>query len=381
MKISLRAFTVTVIATALVTLRLAAQTVPAVPPATAPVVVVPVPTNAPAPVNVALPPVAKTNAATKAKAPAKKAVVAKKPAPKVAAKVEAAPEPVLNPEAATSKQDNVNVRGQASIGSEVITHLKKGEPLTVLETITIKKPKTDEPAHWYRIALPPHVSVWVHSSYVDTNTAIIKARKLNLRGGPGENYSVVGHLQKGDSVKPTDAKGEWLKIATPTNAFGFVAAHLLERAPMTIAVVPTTPKTPEVAVVPVTTETVATNTTPAVAEAVPVPPVTPPSAPVTTPAVTAPPVTPAVEAPIEKVKKIVSREGFLKGSVSIQAPSYFELRALDTGKTINYVFSSSTNLVLKQYKGQRVVVTGEELLDERWQHTPVIIVDALELVP
>ena len=77
----------------------------------------------------------------------------------------------------------------------------------------------------------------------------------------------------------------------------------------------------------------------------------------------------------------MSREGFLKGSVSIQAPSYFELRALDTGKTINYVFSSSTNLVLKQYKGQRVVVTGEELLDERWQHTPVIIVDALELVP
>ena len=77
----------------------------------------------------------------------------------------------------------------------------------------------------------------------------------------------------------------------------------------------------------------------------------------------------------------MTREGFLKGSVSIQAPTYFELRSLDTGKTIEYIFSPSTNLVLKEFKGQRVIVTGEELLDERWQNTPVIIVDTLQTVP
>jgi hypothetical protein len=87
------------------------------------------------------------------------------------------------------------------------------------------------------------------------------------------------------------------------------------------------------------------------------------------------------EAPIEKVKKIVSREGILKGSVSIQAPTYYELRSLDTGKTIDYVFSPSTNLLLKEFKGKRIIVTGEELLDERWQNTPVLVVDALQTVP
>jgi hypothetical protein len=71
----------------------------------------------------------------------------------------------------------------------------------------------------------------------------------------------------------------------------------------------------------------------------------------------------------------------LKGSVSIQAPTYFELRALDTGRTIDYVYSPSTNLVLKDFKGKRIIVTGEELLDERWQNTPVIVVDALQTVP
>ena len=71
----------------------------------------------------------------------------------------------------------------------------------------------------------------------------------------------------------------------------------------------------------------------------------------------------------------------MKGSFSIQAPTYFELRSLYTGKTINYVFSPSTKLLLKDYKGLRIIVTGEELLDERWQHTPVLIVDDLQVVP
>ena len=76
---------------------------------------------------------------------------------------------------------------------------------------------------------------------------------------------------------------------------------------------------------------------------------------------------------------MVSREGILKNSASIQAPAYFELRSLDTGKTINYLFSS--NVVLRQYKGLRIIVTGEEVLDERWQHTPVLMVDELQTVP
>jgi len=94
-----------------------------------------------------------------------------------------------------------------------------------------------------------------------------------------------------------------------------------------------------------------------------------------------PPAEPAVTAPIETVRKVVSREGIIRGSVSIQAPTYFELRSLDTGKTIDYVYSPSTNLVLKFYKGHRVVVTGEELLDERWPNTPVLVIDALQTVP
>jgi hypothetical protein len=30
---------------------------------------------------------------------------------------------------------------------------------------------------------------------------------------------------------------------------------------------------------------------------------------------------------------------------------------------------------------QRVLVTGEEILDERWPNTPVVIIDSIEVVP
>jgi len=289
--------------------------------------------------------------------------------------------PVLQPEHGVTRQNNVNVRGQATINSEVIARLQKNDPITILEAITLKRPRQDEPARWYRIVMPTNVAVWVNTAFIDAGTKAVKPRRLNLRGGPGENYSIVGRLERGAVVNVIDIKGDWTKIETPTNAFGFVAAHLVERTPAPAIVTTPAPEPVAPAVTnppPVITE-VAAATTPATPDAV-APPVAVPPEP-TLPVVVPAPAEVLPDAPIEKVKKVVSREGVLKGSVSIQAPTYFALHSLDTGKTINYVFSPSTNLMLRQFKGKRIVVTGEELLDERWQNTPVLIIDALELVP
>jgi hypothetical protein len=83
----------------------------------------------------------------------------------------------------------------------------------------------------------------------------------------------------------------------------------------------------------------------------------------------------------EPEKRIVTREGVVKGSASIQAPTYFVLRSLENNKTINYLHSPSTNLAIKPYQLQRVIVSGEEILDERWPNTPVIKVETIRSVP
>lgn len=402
MKVLLRAVTAAAVATALVAPRAFAQdatpagpgTAPTAAPALPPVPAVTAPTNAPvvpAPVETKDASPSTNKSPAKATTP-KKPTIAKTPVAKTQPKVDFKADAVTSPTPATAK-DNVNVRGQASINSEVVGKLKKGDQITLLETVTLKKPKQDEPSQWYRIALPSAISVWVNSSYLDESGAV-KPNRLNMRGGPGENYSIVGRLEKGATVKALDTKSGWTKIEPPTNAFAFVAAHLVDRqaAPMIAANTPmpeeAKPAPPVVetpAVPPVTTAPVTTAPPPTVAETAPIAPapVTPAPAetPVTTPA-PAPVPAPAetAEAPIEKVRKVVTREGTLRGSVSIQAPAYFELRSLDTGKAIAYLYSSNTNLVLKSHKGQRIIVTGEEVLDERWQHTPVMIIDELQVV-
>ena len=283
------------------------------------------------------------------------------------------------------RQNHTNVRGRAAINSEVLTRLQKGEVVMAQEEITLKKPKTDEPARWFRIALPTNTPAWVHADYINATNKTVRPKRLNVRGGPGENYSVLARLEQGTEVKVVEEKGHWLKIEPPPNASGFVAAHLLlKQAPAAVAAVPPPPppittnvvevKTNEVAVVaqpptPATTNVVATDTN--------VPATTATNAVVQVTA-TPPDVTPPAP---ELVKRVVTREGMIKGTFSIQAPSYLELRSLDNNRVINYVWSPSNAIPLKPFKGKKVVITGEELLDERWPNTPVINVEEITEAP
>ncbi|HEV2695129.1 MAG TPA: SH3 domain-containing protein, partial [Verrucomicrobiae bacterium] len=201
------------------------------PPATSPAMV------APAPALVA-PPEVKTNApAKKAAAKKKKAAKAKVAATKPAAgKAAAAKTPALNetsaPLVAGSAEvvvNNVNVRGQAGLKGEVISHLQKGDTVTVLSQIGLDKHKADEPAQWAKIALPTNVTVWVNSKFIDEKAKTVTPKKLNLRAGPGENYSVLGVVEHGDTITESGAKGDWTKIEAPANSYAFIAAMYLKQ--------------------------------------------------------------------------------------------------------------------------------------------------------
>jgi len=73
-------------------------------------------------------------------------------------------------ETATISAGTVNVRGRAGFIGEVITRLNQGDPVMILETVTLKNPKAGEPAEWLKIALPANTPVWVHTSFVDAAT-------------------------------------------------------------------------------------------------------------------------------------------------------------------------------------------------------------------
>jgi hypothetical protein len=350
-------------------------------------------------------------------------------------------------ETATISAGTANVRGRAGFIGEVITHLKQGDPVTILDRVTLTSPKAGEPAEWLKIALPANTPVWVHGSYVDPAAKTVTASRLTVRGGAGINYSVLGFLSQGTAVKEIRRQGDWIEIEPTAELHAFVAASVVNLQPAAATTAPTVATAAPVPVQTAPAETVtpppaeATTTatepvpdtttvaTPVVqAPAAPAgsdigtpvattPPTTPP--PTTTiiaepaPAIATPPVDAGRELTIEEraqqvlerrtrdsqrwevaigpddqilrelpeQRRQVTREGKIRRAVSIQAPGDFILTHAESGLRLNYLYTSSTNLPLKELHGVKVRIQGEEGIDSRWPGTPVLLIKSLEVLP
>lgn len=364
---------------------------------------------------------------------------------------------VVAEESATINRNHINVRAAPNVNSEVVTRLQKGAKVTFLEEIPVKDPKKEEPAKWAAIKLPEGAKVWVFIPFLEDHK--VKAPRLNLRAGPGENYSVLGRLERGAEIKEIRVMGEWMEIEPPDGARAYVDATFIDRAkpeagqeiaeaakppleqkpvvytpPSNPAAVPVQPslvkpettvtvvETPQVqpqieAPKPVKSEpepkpveskpTLAETpvATPAKPEenkpATDTPPnITKPAGEVAAPGpVTAsatagpespgstrvlPPVGPVVITPDTipiTEKRIVRREGQVRSTkFNIQAPTYFELVG-ERGRILNYISGEKGGFKLKDYKGLRVVITGEESIDPRYPERPLIEIETIGIAP
>ena len=359
------------------------NSLPPIPaPLTAPPAVVPPPVAA-----VTNAPVKKASAVKHKKKAAAKKIVKTAPPKNIAV---AAQLVTLIPGPAEVAVDNLNVRGQAGLKGEFITHISKGSTVNVLAQINLDKPKAGEPASWAKISLPTNALVWVRSEFVDATNKTVLPKKLNLRAGPGENYSVLGVLERGAVVNEVITKGDWTQIDPPTSAYAFVAATYLKQEASGTLVATNMPASPETAVTPIAAIPEPPATTNTVAEAAPIVTTPMPAVPAA-PEVVPAPAAPAVATPAPAVTdtnvvavdtnppppRIVTHEGLVRSSVSPVAPTYFELYDPMTGNAINYLYSTTTNLNLSRYNGYQIIVTGEEGLDSRWKDTPVLTVQRI----
>jgi uncharacterized protein YgiM (DUF1202 family) len=301
----------------------------------------------------------------------------------------AKPAPVARPAAATAERPavfspgpaqavgkNINVRGRAGFIGEIVGKLQDGDPVTVIEQVILSKPKVGEPAQWVKIGYPAGSHVWVHSSYLNADNTV-KPRRLNVRTGAGENFSIVGTLEQNTAVKVVSTKGNWTQIEAPTGTFAFVAARFLQQEPtratpagmepvptvVTIQVPDAEPTTvaggPDMAAVPTDVEG---EPMPVVIEDVA--------------AADAPP--PVVEE--VWVPRSVAHEGIVRGTISIQAPTRYGLYSKENSKLINFLYSPTPQLDLSKYFNRHVIITGQEGLEERWKNTPVLTIQKIYVV-
>lgn len=349
---------------------------------------------------------------------------------------------VLAQETATVNRARVNVRGGPTLTSEVVAQLKSGDKVTVIEEIVIEKPKPGEPAKWSAIKLPESTRVWVFNDFIRENTVAVN--RLNLRAGPGENFSVVGRLEKGAKVAPIRVVEQWTEVEAPETARAYVDSSYLDRSEkLNVYEPPAKPEEaktvaeaskpevapavkseakpqaraavaeakPEVAPEPARPlETAVVKEEPKPAPAKVVEETKPPhvkvaeqpkvepapaapaqqepaaaSAPVETPP-EATRVLPEVAKPVATtnivmMKRIVRREGIVRSTkLNIQAPTYFELIG-EKGKVLNFLNAEKTGFKLKDYRNLRVMVTGEESIDPRFPNTPLLEIETIEVAP
>jgi len=355
-------------------------------------------------------------------------------------------------EPATVNRARVNMRGGPSFSAEVVGQLQKGDQVTFIEEVPVEKPKPGEPAKWAAIKLPTNTPVWVFNDFLNADKTV-KVPRLNLRAGPGENYSVVGRLQRGDSIKPIREVEGWVQIETPENARAYIDASYITRTePTKVYEPPTkpvaTPEAPRITKLPppaqpqptvVKEEPSPEAATPKTTENKPTPliltgtgpeptpsakqsplPFVPPAEPKPTPTATPAPTTtakpalatqtpttqtpapapvedkpaevtrvlPQVAPPIQTrttntvtVKRVVRREGTVRSTkFNIQAPTYFELTT-ENGKIINYLSGEKAGFKLKDYKGLKVIVTGEEFIEPRYPERPLLEIETIEVAP
>jgi uncharacterized protein YgiM (DUF1202 family) len=332
----------------------------------------------------AIPPPVTSPMAEGAAAPAAAAPAPAIPAPVKHKKHAAAPakatklkEPTVTlvPGPAEVTVSSLIVRGQAGLQGEALSHLSLGDAVTVLGQINLDKHAAGEPAQWAKIAYPTNAHVWVNAKYVDAANNLVSARKLNLRAGPGENYSVLGVLEKGAPISPVTTKDGWTKIEAPASAYAFVAAMYLKQeaaapvetntAPPTEAAPAPTP-TPVPEAQPIVTEQMNTAVTT---------PATPPPA-IETPA----PEAATVDTNVPPAPRVVSHEGVVRHVGSLITPTAYELYDPTTDKNVNFLYSTTTNLDLSRYVGMRIIVTGEEGLAARWADIPVLTVQRILVI-
>lgn len=350
-------------------------------------------------------------------------------------------------------EGKINVRGKPAFVGEVITQLEKGDRVTVLERINLENPKPGEPTNWAKIKLPDNTPVWVFALFIREGK--VTASRLNMRAGPGENYSVLGRIERGYEVKPIRTVVEWMEIEAPTNAYAFIDLTLVRfegdtngtpsaptlasnqpapeptNAPPAVVEPQESTQSPTnqfVASVPETNLVATTSqpaeTVPEKEEAAPTPveekpdsplpsdpagptnavatvvetssePATPVPQPTEIETATSPGITPLPQAeslppvaqPVPRpnnqpaIKRVVRREGIIRATKSIQAPTWYALEHETTGKTINYLYDSKLEVKLKDYRGQKVAVSGEEAIDPRWPNTPILDLETLDVLP
>ncbi len=117
-------------------------------------------------------------------------------------------------------KDNVNIRAGQSKSFEKVGQLELNEKVVVVE----------KQYSWYRIKLPAHAKSYISKDFVALmreQIARVSGDRVNIRSGPGVNYSLLGQAEKGTFVRVLDEIDGWYRIEPIDDSYGWVREDFL----------------------------------------------------------------------------------------------------------------------------------------------------------
>ncbi len=133
----------------------------------------------------------------------------------------------------------VNVRSGPGVSYSVIGELSSGEKVSVTGNIIngwveiyYTSSKIGYVQSSYLGAYTTGVAVGNYSGYYTSSDGNLyyTTSALNIRIGPGTNYSIIGTLDKGDYVTRIGQVGKWFQIATSNGVTAYVSSSYLRSA-------------------------------------------------------------------------------------------------------------------------------------------------------
>lgn len=110
--------------------------------------------------------------------------------------------------------DNINIRSDSSVSSEVICNVNRGDYVEVIL----------EFYDWHKIKLPKTAPAFIKKDLVETTdgkTARVLKDRVNIRLHPDLSSPIIGRVNINDAVNILEDKGQWYKIE-PVNSFGWI---------------------------------------------------------------------------------------------------------------------------------------------------------------
>jgi len=120
--------------------------------------------------------------------------------------------------------DNINIRCDSTVSSEIIYKVNKNERLEIIS----------ESYDWYKIRLPKSAPSFIKKdlvSPIDEKSAKAIKDNVNIRIKADESSSIVGKAQKNEVVSILRDRGDWYKIEPVNNSFGWIYKKFIDKLP------------------------------------------------------------------------------------------------------------------------------------------------------